>query len=166
MLVSGEGFLEPGTPRHLPTGFQRTRIQSYPMIRIITEWIDIVGWLDENGAPVDPASLTISEDRTFYAMTMSENSPAVAIAEDGKTAQASGSFDGLYARVALVIDNGGVSGLYVTQAVINPDGLIVIPAFLIPGLTVKGVNVALVPSLTDILSPKPDVLASAFRMFG
>ena len=92
--------------------------------------------------------------------------PAVELNEDGRMAQASGSFEGMYARVALILDNNGQSGLYVTQAVINEDGKIVIPAFQVPGLQVKGVNVALVPTIDDIQSPTPEVKASAFRMLG
>ena len=81
-------------------------------------------------------------------------------------ANVTGDFSGLYARIALVIDNNGVSGLLLTQAEINPGGVIVIPAFILPGLSVKGVSVALVPTLEDIISPKPNVIASSFRMFG
>ena len=86
------------------------------------------------------------------------------LSADGKSAQASGSFNGLYARVALVLDNGGQSGLYVTQVTINSDGRIVIPSFMVPGLKVKGVNIALVPTLADISSATPNVKASDFKM--
>ena len=51
--------------------------------------------------------------------------------------------------MALILDNGGVTGLYVTQAWINENGTIIVPEFMVPGLTVKGVNVALVPTLDD-----------------
>ena len=88
--------------------------------------------------------------------------PSVTISDDSTTAQAIDGFEGLYARVALVLDNGGISGLYVTQAVINPDGRIVIPAFQVPGLVVTGISVALVPTVGDIASPTPTVLASDF----
>ena len=90
--------------------------------------------------------------------------PEISISADARTAHATGDFVGLYARVALVLDNGGQSGLYVTQATINTDGTIVIPSFMVPGLKVKGVNIALVPSLSDISSPQPNVKASDFRM--
>ena len=86
------------------------------------------------------------------------------ISADGNTAAVTGDYSGLYARAALILDNNGQSGLYVTQVTIDPDGAIVIPAFMVPGLTVKGVNVALVPTLTDIQSSTPNVVASAFRM--
>ena len=66
--------------------------------------------------------------------------------------------------MALVIQNGSSTGLYVTQATINPDGTIVIPSFMVPGLTVKGINVALVPTLADISSATPSVKASDFKM--
>ena len=89
--------------------------------------------------------------------------PTVTLSDDGRTAWAE-NYDGLYARVALVLDNNGVSGLYVTQASINTDGAVVIPAFMVPGLTVRGVNVALVPTLEDIQSPMPNAVATASKM--
>lgn len=92
-----------------------------------------------------------------------DESVRVTLSEDAKTAKAE-SFAGLYARVALVLDNGGVSGLHVTSATINDDGTIVIPAFMVPGLAVKGVCVALVPTYADILSAAPEALAADFRL--
>ena len=89
--------------------------------------------------------------------------PEVTISADGAAAQVSGDYAGLYARVALILDNGGVSGLYVTQAMINADGAIDVPAFMVPGLTVQGVNIALVPTLADIQSSTPTVVTSASR---
>ena len=91
--------------------------------------------------------------------------PSLTLSEDGTEAQVTGDYDGLFARVALVLDNGGVSGLYVTQAMINTDGTILVPAFMVPGLTVTGVNVALVPTLADIQRTTPTVLASDFMRF-
>ena len=85
------------------------------------------------------------------------------IAADGKTAQATGNYGSLYARVALIIDNSGQTGLFVTQATINEGGVIVVPAFMVPGLTVKAVNIALVPTLGDVSSATPKVLASDFK---
>lgn len=167
--IGGEGFLAPGAPRHTPTRYLKVDFSSGWMEQ---EWVDIVGWFDENGLPVDPAAITVTEDRTFYAVLEGEETPApgpapaVAIAEDGKTVAVTGDASGLYARVALILDNGGVSGLYVTQAMINEGGVIVVPQFQVPGLTVKGVSIALVRSLDDIISPKPSVVASAFTMFG
>lgn len=87
----------------------------------------------------------------------------LSIAGDCKTAKVTGDFAGLYARVALVIKNGETSGLYVTQATINDDGTIVVPTFFIPGLTVVGVNIALVPALADISSSTPNTMAVAFK---
>ena len=92
-----------------------------------------------------------------------DESVRVTLSEDAKTAKAE-SFAGLYARVALVLDNGGVTGLHITSAAINDDGTIVIPAFMVPGLAVKGVCVALVPTYADIQSAAPGVLAADFRL--
>ena len=90
--------------------------------------------------------------------------PSVKLDADGRLAKAD-NFDGLYARVALVLDNNGVTGLYVTQTVINPDGSIVIPAFQVPGMRVTGISIALVPTLEDITNPTPNPLASDFIKF-
>ena len=65
-----------------------------------------------------------------------------------------------------MIDMDGVSGLYVTQGVINNDGTIIIPVFRVPGLTVTGVNVALVSSLADITSPTPEVTVMGYKKLG
>ena len=67
--------------------------------------------------------------------------------------------------MALVLDNNGESGLYVTQCWINTDGTIVIPAFDVPGLTVTGVSIALVKTIADIISPMPDVVAMGYKYF-
>ena len=89
----------------------------------------------------------------------------VRLSADAATAQAE-NFAGLYARVAIVIDINGVSGLFVVQPTINDDGTIVIPSITMPGLTVKGVSVALVPTLADIQKSMPEVKASDMRMLG
>ena len=119
--------------------------------------------------PTDAASET-DADPTPEPTSSPEPTPeptpvrdlSVDFAPDGKSAVVAGDWDGLYARVALIIDNGGLTGLYVTQCVINDSGIIVMPAFLVPGLTVKGVNVALVAEISDIASPTPRVVASGF----
>ena len=90
--------------------------------------------------------------------------PTLTFTADAKSVKASGGYAGLFARVALVLDNGGVSGLYVTQATINADGTILIPEFKVPGLKVKGVNVSLVPTLADVQSSVPKVEATASKM--
>ena len=90
---------------------------------------------------------------------------SVSIDEDGKTAMVTGDFDGLFARVAMVIDTNGVSGLFVTQAVINDGGSIIIPSFQVPGLTLKGVCVALLPNVEDISSPMPNAICTDYMMF-
>ena len=88
---------------------------------------------------------------------------SVKIAEDGKTAQVTGDFEGLYARIALVLDMDGVSGLIVQQGVINPTGEIVIPAFDLKGLEVTGISVAITGDQETLLTPMPqDVIAHDF----
>ena len=97
-------------------------------------------------------------------VTVPAEKPALTLSEDGAAAKVTGDFAGLYARAALVLDNSGQSGLFVTQVTIDPDGTILIPAFMVPGLTVQGVSVALVPTLEDVTTSAPDVIVSAFRM--
>ena len=111
------------------------------------------------------AALVINGAEYTYAVTVADGkeAPVITIDESAGMAQVTGDFEGLYARAALVIDNGGQSGLYVTQVPINSDGRIVVPEFMVPGLTVAAVNIALVPTLDDIQSPTPDVIASAVR---
>ena len=94
------------------------------------------------------------------------DSPSVTISADCKTAAVYGDASGLYARIALVIDNSGASGLFVTQGTINTDGTIIVPSLMVPGLTVTAVNIALVPTLDDISSPSPSVKAMDFRRVG
>ena len=76
-----------------------------------------------------------------------------------------GDTSDLYARVALILENYGQSGLYITQATINSGGIIVVPKFQVPGLTVKAVNISLVETLDDIDSPTPKTVAIAFHNF-
>ena len=91
--------------------------------------------------------------------------PVVQLDQDGKTAQITGDYTGYYARVSLILDNGGVSGLYVTQAEINASGKVIIPSFTVPGLTVTGVAIALVPTLEDIQKPNPTAVSVDFVTF-
>ena len=97
------------------------------------------------------------------SVNTSSSKPVIGIASDGRSAVISGDPAGLYARVALIVDNGGRSGLYVTQATINADGSIAIPNLTIPGLTVKAVNISLVRSLAEIQSSTPNTEAIAFK---
>ena len=90
---------------------------------------------------------------------------SVTITEDGKQAFVVGSFDGLYARVSLALDNNGESGLYIAQAEIKADGEVVLPNLEFPGITIQGVSIALVPTPADIVSSQPRTLAWAFRRF-
>ena len=136
--------------------------------------------LAEN-VPFAGGALTLSEstlDGTSYNVTVVSDNYAdlaitlektmersVAIDEDGKIARVNGTASGCYARVALVLDMNGVSGLLVQQATINDDGSIVIPQFMMPGVTVTGVSVVLAATVEEITAPTPNALASAFRMF-
>ena len=88
--------------------------------------------------------------------------PEISIAEDGKSAVVRGDVEGLYVRIALILDSNGQSGLYVTQGEIK-DGTIAVPPLAIPGLTVKGLNITLVRSIEDITSRTPDAVAVAFK---
>ena len=111
----------------------------------------------------DPASSPTDADPTPSPVPTAAPTPAgevsISFSPDGRTAVVAGDWTGLYARVALILDNSGVTGLYVTQCVINDSGTIIIPTFMIPGLTVKGVNVALVTTLEEIPSPAPRPVA-------
>ena len=139
--------------------------------RVIRDGFSFEGWYTDpvGGSPVTPGTTcTNTSDHVLYAHWKADapaGEPDVKLADDAKTARAEG-FAGLYARVALVIDNGGVSGLFVTQATINDDGTIVIPSFMVPGLTVTAVNIALVPSIPDIQSSTPTVRAMDYRAIG
>ena len=93
-----------------------------------------------------------------------EEPAAVTMTEDGKYAQCTGSYEGLYVRIALTIDNCGESGLYITPGVMN-DGMIVIPQFDVPGLTVTGVCVALVPTQDDITVQSPSIADMDYLYF-
>lgn len=86
--------------------------------------------------------------------------PGIRIADDGMTAVVSGDAEGLFVRVSLVLDRNGESGLYTSQSEIGEGGVIVLPALHVPGLIVTGINAALVPTLGDIQSPTPKVIAS------
>ena len=126
------------------------------------------------GAETETGTILIHEDpdgsarvyQTGFTIYEEPSDPEliVRLSEDAKDAQCYGYYDGLYVRVALVIDNCGESGLYVTPGVIN-EGRIVIPQFDVPGLTVTGVCVALVASQEDITSPSPVVLAEDHLYF-
>lgn len=89
----------------------------------------------------------------------------VALNEDGTKAFVTGSFADLYARLALMIDNNGESGLFINQVAIDPDGEIAVPEFQLPGLTVLGVSIALVRTPDDIVSPRPNTVAWDFKFF-
>ena len=94
------------------------------------------------------------------------NTVTVKLSQDCRTAAVSGDYRGLYVRVAIVIKNRiGDSGLYVTQATIGSGGQIQLPSFYLAGVTIQGVNVALVPTLADIQSSSPRVLATDFKRF-
>ena len=77
----------------------------------------------------------------------------VTIAPDGSSAKVENLRDGQYVRVALLLDKSGETGLYVTQCGVAEDGSVILPAFNVPGLTVKGICVAVVDKLEDICAP-------------
>lgn len=85
-----------------------------------------------------------------------------ALAPDGSAAVVIGDPGGLYARASLVVESAGQTGLFVAQAAIGSDSRIALPPLAVPGLTVRGVNVALVRTLDDISSPTPSVEAVSY----
>lgn len=85
-----------------------------------------------------------------------------ALAPDGSAAVVIGDPSGLYARAALVVKSIRQTGLFVAQAAIGSDSCIEIPSIHVPGITVRGVNVALVRTLEDISSPTPSVVAVSY----
>ena len=86
----------------------------------------------------------------------------MAISPDARTASVAGDTAAVYARIALILDSSGQSGLYVTQGSID-NGVITVPTLALPGLTVRAVSITLVRSIEDIASPTPDPAASAFK---
>ena len=106
---------------------------------------------------------TYTEPRTCAVCGATEGEPlpdpgplTVIIAANGKSAQITGDYTGLYARLAISLDNAGESGLYLAQCRINADGSITIPSFNdVAGLKVTGISVALVPTTEDIISRLP-----------
>ena len=96
---------------------------------------------------------------------LAEGAPVVTLDAEGRSA-ATESFAGFRARVSLVLDNNGVSGLLVTEAVINEDGTILIPLFQVPGVSVMAVCAALVPAGEEPVRPDPTVAAYDWRLLG
>ena len=69
--------------------------------------------------------------------------------------------DGLYVRVAQVISFGDSTGLFIAQVKPDANGHFELPLLGIMGMELKSVNVALVPTLADINTPTPNVVAYA-----
>lgn len=129
------------------------------------------------GVPAGSSPLTarVSMGRVSDGDTLNNASASGAITILGGTAPTveipdrnhaivQGDTAGLYVRLALVLESGGRTGLYVTQVQIADDGTVAFPVFSMPGLTVKGINVTLVSSLSDIASRTPNFIATATRM--
>ena len=133
---------------------------------------NFLGWADSASArtaqyqPGD--SYTQNADTVLYAVWEQEvivvpAAPVILIEENGKTARVKGTTEGLFARVALVVDNGESSGLIVSQTEIRDDGTVEIPTVSLPGLRVTAVSIVLVSTLNDISSPTPDAVVSIFK---
>ena len=141
-----------------------TKIQEYAFYNCY-DLSDVV----YNGTSEDWEKISIGKGNSFLTearFTYEEpESPTITIVPNGRTAKVTGDITGLYARVALIINNNGTSGLCVLQCMVNPDGSIVIPTFFLPGITVTGVCVALVKTLDDVSSSKPDAIAISFAEF-
>ena len=120
----------------------------------------------EAPAQPEPPTVTPTEEEIVPIAPMPDTQPdilSLTFSEDGSYAKLNAAVQGLYARVALVLETNGESGLYITQAAIGGDGVILIPEMHVPGLTVTGVNVALVTSPEDITSPTAEPVLFAFR---
>lgn len=116
-----------------------------------------------NGIEASRVATVSGRGTVFEFNYTTSGAPTVKIADDGKTAKAT-DFKGLYARVALVIENKGQTGLYVSQAQIGSDGRIVIPLDMLAGFKVTGINVALVSSPAEIQSATPKPVARDTKM--
>lgn len=124
-----------------------------------------IGSATDSGTDTEPTPAPTAEPASEPDSPTDLTTLKIVISEDGGVARVMGDFTGLYARVALIIDNNGQTGLYVTQVPVNDEGSIVVPTFMVPGLAVLGVNIALVGSLEDISSPMPKVIASGFMYY-
>ena len=91
------------------------------------------------------------------------SAPIIVIADDNSIATVIGHYDDLYARVALLMDFGGLTGLYVTQVPIAANGLVEIPTVVLPGIEVLAVSIVLVSRLEDISTPTPEAITSIFK---
>ena len=89
------------------------------------------------------SALSVNIDRGYAPVTVT--------IEDGfNIAKVDNCRPGLYARVAFSVERNGETGLFIMQCGIDEHGLIDIPTFNVPGLTVKGIGVAIVGSLDDL----------------
>ena len=75
------------------------------------------------------------------------------------------NWKGLYVRVAETVEIDGQTSLYVSQGVLEENGNVVIPMQNEPDVKITGVSVALVPTIEDIFSPTPNVVAANAMFF-
>ena len=139
-----------------------------------------VKWDDDSIARIlanstkDAESEKINIDETFFVDRISDKiyDPVLTFEDNGTRVAVEHFREGLYARVAFVIEKAdGETGLYVTQVGIievgdGSYGSIELPAFNVPGLTVKGINVSLVDDVADISAQEFEPIATASVFFG
>lgn len=89
----------------------------------------------------------------------------VTITHDGKYAVAAGDYQNLHARVAIAYTLNGTTGIHITECVVNPNGVIVIPKWGLSGLKITGICVALVKTSEEVYIPTPEIIAMDFITF-
>lgn len=134
-------------------------------------WI-FLGWAesaDAAAAKYQPGdAYDVNGSATLYALWEQESivvpsAPVLVMDPDGTRAAVIGETRGLYARVALIVESGAQTGLYVTQVEIADNGSIAVPTLAIPGLTVSAISIVLVSRTEDISSSTPEAIAAIFK---
>lgn len=101
---------------------------------------DIVAYRDGKVIETQTVSVDTGSTERIVSIAFTDSSHAVV----------TGDYEGLYVRIALVLENNGESGLYIAPGSIGKNGVIDIPVFDVPGLTVVQTCVALVENLSDV----------------
>ena len=85
----------------------------------------------------------------------------ITIAEDGSTAHIEGYTGEKCARVAMIMDFNGETGLYLTTCRIDDNDTVTIPRFDVDGIDVVSISVAVAENTETLMMPNPDVIAAA-----